>query len=66
MARLAQYRKGVAQFRARHWDAARTLLLAARPQDRSDEALELLLQRIAENEARTPIPNRPGEAGARR
>ena len=66
MARLAQYRKGVAQFRARHWDAARTLLLAARPQDRSDEALELLLQRIAENEARAPIPNRTDDAVGRR
>ncbi len=66
MARLAQYRKGVAQFRARHWEAAKTLLLAARPQDRSDEALELLLQRIAENEARGPLPNRTDDAVGRR
>lgn len=66
LTRLAQYRKGVAQFRARHWDAARTWLLAARPVDRSDEALELLLQRIAENEARAPLPSRTDGAVERR
>ena len=66
MARLARYRKGVAQFRARRWDAARALLISARPQENTDEAIELLLQRIAENEARVPVLNRAeGSVGRR-
>ena len=59
MARLSKYRKGVAQLRARNWEAARASLVSARPTDRTDEAIELLLQRIAENEARAPRPKHP-------
>ncbi len=62
MARLVKYRKGVAQLRARNWEAARTSLMAARPLDHTDEAIELLLQRIAENEARGPLTKRPEES----
>lgn len=50
LARMRLYREGVQLFRARKWAAARQSLMAARPIDRSDEAIELLLMRINEQE----------------
>ncbi len=51
--RLRLYKEGVSFFRARKWAFARARLLAARPAERSDEAIELLLQRINEQESLT-------------
>lgn len=53
--RLQLYRDGVSKFRARKWDAARQSLLAARPPDRSDDAIDLLLLRIDEQKALTSL-----------
>ncbi len=53
--RLRHYRDGVSKFRARKWDAARQSLLAARPPDRSDDAIDLLLLRIDEQKTLSPL-----------
>ena len=52
LARLRLYREGVALFRARKWAAARIKLRAARPAGATDEAVDLLLMRIDEQESR--------------
>lgn len=49
--RLRFYREGVQLFRARKWSAARLALMAARPVDQSDEAVDALLMRIQEQES---------------
>jgi class 3 adenylate cyclase len=49
--RLRHYREGVSKFRARKWEDARHSLLAARPSDHSDDAIDLLLLRIDEQKA---------------
>ncbi|RFC42928.1 MAG: class 3 [Verrucomicrobia bacterium] len=52
LARLRLYREGVALFRARKWAPARIKLRAARPAGATDEAVDLLLMRIDEQESR--------------
>jgi class 3 adenylate cyclase len=49
--RLTHYRRGVAHLRNRNWKAARNALRAARPIGRSDSAIDMLLNRIEEQEA---------------
>jgi adenylate cyclase len=49
--RLTHYRRGVAHLRNRNWKAARNALRAARPIGRADSAIDMLLQRIDEQEA---------------
>ncbi len=49
--RLTHYRRGVAHLRNRNWKAARNALRAARPIGRTDSAIDMLLQRIDEQEA---------------
>lgn len=49
--RLQRYREGFSHFRARRWSPARTALRAALPQNGTDDAILLLLQRIDEQEA---------------
>lgn len=53
--RLQLYRDGVSKFRARKWASARESLLAARPPERSDDAIDLLLLRIDEQQALTSL-----------
>ncbi len=50
LTRLTHYRRGVAHLRNRNWKAARAALRAARPIGRSDDAIDLLLHRIDEQE----------------
>ena len=52
LSRLRLYREGVTLFRARKWAQARTKLRAARPLNVADEAIDLLLMRIDEQETR--------------
>ncbi len=49
--RLERYREGVAHFRARRWRDAAAALRAARPPQQDDDAIDLLLHRISEQEA---------------
>jgi class 3 adenylate cyclase len=49
--RLTHYRRGVAHLRNRNWKAARNALRAARPIGRADDAIDILLHRIDEQEA---------------
>jgi adenylate cyclase len=49
--RLTPYRRGVAHLRNRNWKAARNALRAARPIGRADDAIDILLHRIDEQEA---------------
>jgi class 3 adenylate cyclase len=49
--RLTHYRRGVAHLRNRNWKAARNALRAARPIGRSDDAIDILLHRIDQQEA---------------
>jgi class 3 adenylate cyclase len=49
--RLTLYKEGFAHFRARRWAAARQALRAALPQNGHDDAIELLLHRIDEQES---------------
>lgn len=49
--RLTHYRRGVAHLRNRNWKAARNALRAARPIGRTDDAIDILLHRIDEQEA---------------
>ena len=49
--RLTHYRWGVAYLRNRNWKAARNALRAARPIGRADDAIDILLHRIDEQEA---------------
>jgi adenylate cyclase len=48
--RLNRYREGVALFRERRWQEAAVALRAARPPRSSDDAIDLLLHRISEQE----------------
>jgi len=50
--RLRLYREGVTLFRARKWAQARTKLREARPLNVADEAIDLLLMRIDEQQTR--------------
>ncbi len=64
--RLTHYRRGVAHLRNRNWKAARNALRAARPIGRADDAIDILLHRIDEQEALTAYsqaqsPGRPTE-----
>jgi class 3 adenylate cyclase len=49
--RLTHYRRGVAHLRNRNWKAARNALRAARPIGRADDAIDILLHRIDEQES---------------
>lgn len=49
--RLTHYKEGVANFRARHWSAARKSLRAALPVHGNDDTIDLLIHRIDEQEA---------------
>ncbi len=49
--RLVRYREGVEHFRARRWREAAAALRAARPPRQEDDAIDLLLHRISEQEA---------------
>jgi adenylate cyclase len=49
--RLERYREGVALFRSRRWREAAAALRAARPSGQADDAIDLLLHRISEQEA---------------
>jgi class 3 adenylate cyclase len=49
--RLVRYREGVDHFRARRWREAGAALRAARPPRQDDDAIDLLLHRISEQEA---------------
>ncbi len=51
LARLRVYREGVTLFRARKWAQARAKLRDARPLTGTDEAIDLLLMRIDEQES---------------
>lgn len=51
VARLRLYREGVSLFRARNWAAARAKLRSARPAFGTDEAIELMLMRIDEQDS---------------
>jgi len=51
LGRLRFYREGVSLFRARKWSAAREKLRHARPPVGSDEAVDMLLMRIEEQES---------------
>jgi class 3 adenylate cyclase len=64
--RLTHYRRGVAHLRNRNWKAARNALRAARPIGRADDAIDILLHRIEEQEAlaaysQEQSPGRPTE-----
>ncbi len=64
--RLTHYRRGVAHLRNRNWKAARNALRAARPIGRADDAIDILLHRIEEQEAlaaysQAQSPGRPTE-----
>jgi class 3 adenylate cyclase len=49
--RLTRYREGVEHFRARRWRQAAAALRAARPFRQNDDAIDLLLHRISEQES---------------
>jgi class 3 adenylate cyclase len=64
--RFTHYRRGVAHLRNRNWKAARNALRAARPIGRADDAIDILLHRIDEQEAlaaysQAQSPGRPTE-----
>ena len=64
--RLTHYRRGAAHLRNRNWKAARNALRAARPIGCADDAIDILLHRIDEQEAltaysQTQSPARPTE-----
>jgi class 3 adenylate cyclase len=54
--RLNRYREGVALFRERRWQEAASALRAARPPRSSDDAIDLLLHRISEQETLAEFP----------
>jgi class 3 adenylate cyclase len=60
LGRLRLYREGVTLFRARKWAGARTKLQAARPHVGTDEAIDLLLMRIDEQETLSNYAQAPG------
>lgn len=49
--RLSHYKEGFSHFRKRNWTAARRFLKAAQPTHGNDDAIDLLLHRIDEQEA---------------
>lgn len=64
--RFTHYRRGVAHLRNRNWKAARNALRAARPIGQTDDAIDILLNRIDEQEAlaaysQAQSPGRPTE-----
>lgn len=54
--RLNRYREGVTLFRERRWQEAAVALRAARPPRSSDDAIDLLLHRISEQETLAEFP----------
>jgi class 3 adenylate cyclase len=54
--RLNRYREGVALFRERRWQEAAVALRAARPPRSNDDAIDLLLHRIREQETLAEFP----------
>lgn len=58
--RLRLYREGVTLFRARKWSMARAKLREARPHVGTDEAIDLLLMRIDEQDSHSNYAQAPG------